>query len=228
MVARRGTEIEYRCSDEVTTAYVANPHSGTGAGVLVVHDERGLNDFARDVCDRLARADFIALAPDLLRGQQASEAAAADRLAKELDTRQALELLDAGVTELFNQHGTNGRRIGVLGFGVGGQLALALAGQNARVGAVVDFYGWHPDLAPDFDALAAPVFAVFTGGQPTEESLAARLEADLTAAGARYSVQTRSELHTGFMDDGRPDVHDAVAEFESWNELLAFFRAELS
>ena len=74
----------------------------------------------------------------------------------------------------------------------------------------------------------ASVLAIFSGGQPTEESLAVRLEADLTAAGVRYSVQTRSELRAGFMDDGRPDVHDAVAEFESWNELLSFFRAELS
>jgi len=228
MVARRGLEIEYRSSDDVISAYVASPHSGTGPGVLVVHDDRGLSDFARDVCDRLARADFVALAPDLLQGRQASEVAAADRHAKELDTRRALAILESGVTELFNQNGTDGRRVGALGFGMGGQLALALAGLNTRVGAVVDFYGWHPDVKPDFDALVAPVLAIFSEEQAQpKESLATQLETDLSAAGVRYRVQTRDDVRTGFMDDSRPDVHDAVAEFECWDELLAFFRAEL-
>lgn len=228
MLARRGLEIEYRSGDRVISAYVGRPHSGTGPGVLVVHDDWGLNDFARDVCDRLARADFVALAPDMLRGQQASDLATADRQAKDLDTREALALLDAGVSELFNQYGTDGMRVGALGFGMGGQLALALAGQNRRVGAVADFYGWHPDVKPNFDALVASVLAIFSGEDPEpEESLAGQLEANLTAAGVRHSVQTRDDVRAGFMDGSRPDVHDAVAEFESWDALLAFFRAEL-
>lgn len=227
MVARRGSEIEYRSVDAIISAYVASPHSGTGPGVLVVHDDRGLDDFTRDVCDRLARADFVALAPDLLQGRRASDATAADRNSKELDTDTALAILETGVIELFNQHSTDGRRVGVLGFGIGGQLALALAGQNARVGALVDFDGCHPGVKPDFDALVAPVLAIFSGQQPSEESIAAQLETNLSAAGARYRVQTRDGVRTGFMDDSRPDVHDAVAEFECWHELLAFFRAEL-
>ncbi|MFP8879313.1 MAG: dienelactone hydrolase family protein [Myxococcota bacterium] len=228
MLARRGAEIEYRSGKSFISAYVATPHSGTGPGVLVVHDAWGLNDFARDVCDRLARADFVALAPDLLHGQQANAAAAADRQVKELDIGEALAILDGAVVELFNQHGTDGKRVGALGFAMGGQLALALAGQNARVGAVADFYGWHPDVKPDFDTLAAPVLAIFSGEDTEPEAtFAERLEANLTAAGVRCSVQTRNGVRAGFMDDSRPDVHDAVAEFECWDALLAFFRAEL-
>ena len=238
MVARRGVEIKFRTGErtgerteerteeKVISAYVASPRSGTGPGVLVVHDGFGLNDFARDVCDRLARADFVALAPDLLHGKQASAIAEADRQAKELDTREALAILDAAVIELFNQHGTDGKRVGTLGFAMGGELSLALAGQNPRVGAVADFDGWLPDLEPDFDALAAPVFAVFSG-EGRERECAERLEASLSAAGVRCRVQTRDDVRSGFMDDSRLDVHDAVAEFECWDALLAFFRAEL-
>lgn len=228
MVPRRGSEIEFRSGDNAVSAYVASPQSGTGPGILVVHDDWGLNDFARDVCDRLARADFVALAPDLLNGQRASAAADADRLAKELDASKALEILDGSVAELFNQHATDGKSVGTLGFAMGGQLALALACQHTRVGAVADFYGWHPGVKPDFDALTAPVLAIFAGEDPEIEAASAqRLEVDLTAAGVRCSVQTRPDVRAGFMNDGRPDVHDAVAEFESWDALLAFFRAEL-
>lgn len=230
MEDRRGVEIEFRtgerAGEKVVSAYVASPRSATGPGVLVVHDSFGLNDFARDVCDRLARADFVALVPDLLDGKQASAIAEADRLAKELDPREALAILDAAVVELFNQHGTDGKSVGTLGFAMGGELSLALAGQNPRVGAVADFDGWLPDLEPDFDALTAPVYAVFSS-EGVERGSAERLEARLDAAGVRNTVQTRNDVRSGFMDDSRVDVHNAVAEFECWDALLAFFRAEL-
>ncbi len=225
MATRRGTEIEVRCGDSVVSAYVAIPHSGTGPGILVVHDEWGLNDFARDMCDRLARADFVALGPDLLNGRRASDAASAGQQASEIDIEQGLAILDASVIELFNQHATDGKSVGALGFGMGGQLALGLAGRNSRVGAVADFYGQHSGVEPDFAAFEAPVLAVFCAD--SAESAADRLEATLDAAGVRHSIQTRSDARAGFMDDSRLDVHNAVAEFESWDALLAFFRAEL-
>jgi carboxymethylenebutenolidase len=229
MVVRRGSEIEYHVGGRAISAYVAGPYSGTGPGVLVVHDVLGLDDFARDVCDRLARAEFVALAPDLLDRNRADDAGSAERQAKELDIPASLAVLDAGVLEVFNQHSTDGMRVGVLGFGMGGQLALALAGENPRVGAVADFYGWHPEVTPNYEALDAAVLAILSGeDSESEEPSSQRLEANLAASGVRYKVQTRDGVRAGFMDDSRPDVHDAVAEFECWDTLLTFLRAELS
>jgi len=225
MVSRRGTEIEFRHGDAVVAAYVATPHAGSGPGVVVIADDGRLGEFARDVCDRLARADFVALAPDLptARGEKSDDA---DPSARERVVREELGVLDAAIMELFNQHGTDGNTVGALGFAFGGQLALALAAQNPRVGAVVDFYGYRADVEPDFATLTAPVLAIVCA-KDSDEFATDRLEAGLASAGVRCSIQTRSDVRAGFMDDSRLDVHDAVAEFECWEALLAFFRAEL-
>jgi hypothetical protein len=72
-VGREGVDIEYEGiasggDGGVASGYLAKPASDVGCGIVVIHDEWGLTEFIRDVCDRLARAGFVALAPDLFRG----------------------------------------------------------------------------------------------------------------------------------------------------------------
>jgi carboxymethylenebutenolidase len=232
-MGREGSEIQYStdAADENpdrVAAYLAQPASDRGRGILVIHENWGLTDATRDVCDRLARAGFVALAPDMFGGRSAEDRAAAQQLVKELDIDRATRDLDAAVGELYRQNATEGPTIGALGFCVGGPLALLAACRNHRIGAVVSFYGAHPGIKPDFETLDAPVLAIFAGDDElVTESNVRSLRADTDRAGIRASIQVRDGVRHGYMNDSWPDVHDAAAASDGWDALLAFFRAEL-
>jgi carboxymethylenebutenolidase len=207
-------------------AYFATPASGRGPGVLLVHDDRGLGDFAREACDRLARAGFVALAPDCLDGDLPANGFDAEACGDRLDVTAAEAQLDNAIAELLNRDATDGGRVGTLGFGIGGALALRAATRNPRVAAAATFYGDHPRVRQDFTALAVPVFAVFAGDEASLAS-AKTLEDLLATAGVRSTVAVREGTRPGFMNDSLPDRHDAVAADAGWQGLTAFLGAEL-
>jgi len=233
-IEREGVDIEYqavaRAGDaSAASAYLATPASKVGRGIVVISDEWGLTDFIRDVCDRLAREGFVALAPDLFGGRTADDAAAADRLAKEIDLDGADADLESAVAELFNQNATAGSTVGALGFGLGGSLALRLSGRHRRIGAVVDLCAARLEIVDPLERVAAPVLAVIAGPDASAaESTRAALTSGIERAGVRANIQVRADLRSGYMDDTRPDVYDAVAAADTWDALLAFFRSHLA
>jgi carboxymethylenebutenolidase len=225
---RAGEEIHFSSDGDAVSAYLAVPPSGRGAGILVIQEWWGLVDHIRDVCDRLAREGFVALAPDLYRGETGAEPDAAARLMMDLEIPRVLRDLDSAVLELLSTHAVEGPKVGVAGFCMGGQLALAAGSQNGRIGAVVDFYGVHPEVTPDFSDCRAPVLAVFAENDESIPAAAvSRLASELQAAGVRASVRTIPGARHGFMNDSRPDAYDAKAAADGWDTMLAFFRAEL-
>jgi carboxymethylenebutenolidase len=222
-------------SELAIAAYLAKPTTATatgirtGRGILVLHEDWGLTDSIRDICDRLARAGFVALAPDLFRGRSAEDPIRAQQLSKELDLDRVTGELDAAVEELLRQDATDGAKLGALGFGMGGQLALLAASRNRRIGAVADFYGAHPEVTPDLTQLEASVLAIFAGEDDADAASARHsLEADIERAEVRASIQTRSGVGRGYMNDSWRDAYNAVAAAEGWDAMLTFFRAELA
>lgn len=208
--ARAGRELASNAAAQPRRAYLAEPPAGSGRGVLVVHESEGLGEVARDVCDRLAREGFVALAPDWLAGEPA-------------------QTLDGGVEQLLGRDACEGPRIGALGCGRGGPLALDLAVRNRRVGAVVSLWGAHPQLDPDVARLEAPCLALFAERDALAPPAAAReLEARLRAAGRRGAVQVVPGVGAGFLDAGRPTHFAAEAAAAAWATLLTFLRAELA
>ncbi len=233
-IGREGADIEYEGiasggAGSIASAYLAKPASNDGCGIVVIHDEWGLTDFIRDVCDRLARAGFVALAPDLFQGRVAEDRAAAEQLSKELDLDCADADLESAVAELFNQQATRGAKLGVLGIGMGGSLALFLSSRHRRIGAVVDLDGAHSRLHPEVEHVAAPVLAIFAGAdEAVAESTISALEASLQRAGVRARIEVNAEVRSGYLNDARIDVYDAPAAAATWDALLGFFRAELA
>jgi carboxymethylenebutenolidase len=233
-IGREGADIEYEGiaaggNGCVVSAYLAKPASELGCGIVVIHDEWGLTEFIRDVCDRLARAGFVALAPDLFHGRIADDQVAAEQLAKELDMDSADADLESAVAELFNQQATVGSKVGALGFGLGGSLALLLSSRHRRIGAAVDLYGAQPELLPELERVAAPVLAIFAGeDESVSESSVGAFESGLQRAGVSASVEVKAGVRNGYMNDARLDVHDAIAAADTWDTLLAFFRSELA
>jgi carboxymethylenebutenolidase len=233
-IGREGVDIEYEgiasgADGGVASGYLAKPASDAGCGIVVIHDEWGLTEFIRDVCDRLARAGFVALAPDLFRGRTAEDSIAAAQLSKEFELDGVDADLESAVAELYNQNATAGSKVGALGFGLGGSLALFLSSRHRRIGAVVDLYGTRLEVVDELERVAAPVLAVLAGGDESgAESAVTRLKSGLERAGVNANIEVRAGIRSGYMNDARLDVHDAAAAADSWDALLAFFRSELS
>ena len=227
--SRQGRDITHDANGEAREAYLALPASGRGPAVVVIQEWWGLVDHIRDVCDRLAREGFVALAPDLYRGERTVDPDEAGRLMMDLDIPRAVGDLEQSVAFLQNHDAVDGGRVGCIGFCMGGQLALAAACQSARIGAVVDCYGIHPNVTLDLSSLQAAVFGVFAENDEFVNPESARkLESDLQAAGVRARVNIYLGVQHAFLNDSRPDVYDAPGASDAWNDILAFLRAELA
>jgi carboxymethylenebutenolidase len=233
------TSTEVRPGSDVTLAsgadgagvlrgYLSLPATGTGPGVVVIQEWWGLVDHVRDVCDRLAREGFVALAPDLYRGESTRDPSEAERLMMHLDVARASSDLDRAVTTLLDHDAVEGSRVGCIGFCMGGQLALHAGAGNRRVAAVVDCYGIHPSVRVDFGSMQAAVLGVFAENDDFVPSAAVQqLEGELAAAGVRHHFETYLGVEHAFLNDSRPDVYDAATAREAWHDILAFLRAEL-
>jgi carboxymethylenebutenolidase len=227
-MSRAGRDLEFASDGERVRGYLALPPRGSGPGVLVLQEWWGLVDHLRDVCDRLARAGFVALAPDLYRGETATHPDAAGRLMMDLELPRAARDLDGAVAALLGETATVGGTVGVVGFCMGGQLALFAGTRNRRIGAVVDCYGIHPNVKLELENLAAPVLGIFAERDEFVPPEAARkLEAELRSAGKRCSFTLFPGVGHAFLNDSRPDAYDAAAAERAWGMLVSFLRAEL-
>jgi carboxymethylenebutenolidase len=227
--ARAGSELAYTVAAQPRRAYLAEPATGFGRGVLVVHEADGLGEFARDVCDRLAREGFVALAPDWLGSPALEPPDSVRRLAEDLDLARAADALDAALEFFLGRDACEGPRVGVLGFGWGGPLALDLGVRSRRVGAVAACWPAHPRLDPDVAKLEAACLALFAERDDLAAPGAARgFESRLRAAGRRGAVRVVPGVCAGFLDAGRHAAFDATAAVAAWDVLLSFLRAELA
>ena len=218
ILGRAGSEIEFETASGRAAAYRAVPASECGPGVLVLDASGGRSDFSRESCDRLARAGFVALAPDFFPEEPATDTHPEPRTAD----------LDAAVRELQSCHATEGSRVGALGFAAGGGVALRAAAGNRRIGAVALCYGLESGSTIELGRFECPVLGIFGGRDVEVEPEAVReFEEKLGVAGVSVKTVTYENALHGFMDESRPDVHDAVAASAAWDALLAFLRAEL-
>jgi carboxymethylenebutenolidase len=209
--SRAGAEIRFSAAAESCCAYLATPAAPRGRGVLVVHEAPGLGEFERDLCDRLAREGFVALAPEW-RGAPAP----ADRL-------------DAAVLALLSHDACEGPQVAAVGCGAGGALAQEVASRSPRIGALVCCWPSPVQPGPDLAKSAAPCLALFAEHDPLAPPTAARaLEAGLRAAGRRAAVRVVPGVPAGFLDVGRHAAFDAAAAVEAWSLMLGFLRAELA
>jgi carboxymethylenebutenolidase len=227
-LGRDGIELEISVEDGALPAYLARPAAGHGPGVLVLHEAFGLVEHIRDVCDRLARAGFVALALDLFRGRSADTAEQAGELAAGLEAQRLMRDLAGAAQALINENAVDGARIGAVGFCLGGHLALLAATASPRVAAVVDFYGVDPGLPLELSKLEAAVLAIFAENDEFVSSgTVEALREGLAAAGKQATVLVQPGVGHAFMNDSRPDRHDAAAAAEGWDRMLALLRAKL-
>ena len=128
--------------DQLGHGYLATPESGSGPGVIVIQEWRGLTDHIRDVCDRLAAEGFTALAPDLYGGWVAHDGDEAGEMMSKLPAEEGARQLAGAVDYLLSLDAVSSETVGTVGFCMGGGFVLALAAQQGdKISAAVPFYG---------------------------------------------------------------------------------------
>lgn len=223
-----GESIDFRGNGQTYHGYLARP-SEPGPGVIVIQEWWGLVGHIRDVADRFAEAGFNALAPDFYRGQVAEEPDTAGKLMMALDIGETEKILAGAVDRLLSDDFTRGDKVGVVGFCMGGQLALFGAAVNPKIGACVNFYGVHPNVDPPFERLSGPVLGFFAEHDAyADASAVARLKQRIEAAGKRFEHTIFPGTHHAFFNSDRPEVHDAEASRTCWDRMVEFFRKELA
>jgi len=195
-------------------------------GVVVIHENRGLNPYIEDVARRLAAAGYIAFAPDALTplGGYPGNDDDGRALQKQRDSAEMSEDFIAAVTFLRDHPDTTGR-IGVVGFCFGGEMVLQLATRLPGLDAGVSFYGRHPD-ADQAGAIKAPL--MLNHGELDERVNASwpEFEAGLKKAGVDYVHHDYEGAQHGFHNDTTPRYDQTAAEL-AWQRTVEFFNKYL-
>jgi carboxymethylenebutenolidase len=201
----------------------------SGPGVVVIQEWWGLNDHIKDIVDRVAAAGFVALAPDLYHGASATEPDGAGKLMMGLNVGEAAKDM-SGAIDLLQQR-TGSAKVGVVGFCMGGGLALVAACRRPdAVAAVAPFYGLIPwaSAQPDWSALAAKVEGHYAAADAffTPENAAA-LQAQLRDLGKDATLHVYAGCDHAFFNDTRPEVYNASAAATAWDRTINLFRTTL-
>jgi carboxymethylenebutenolidase len=209
--------------------YLVRPAKATGKvpAVLVVHENRGLNPYIEDVARRLAKAGFVALAPDGLSsvgGYPGNDDKGREQQQK-VDPEKLMNDFFAGIEWLMAHNASTGK-VGITGFCYGGGVSNAAAVVYPELAAAVPFYGRQPK-AEDVARIKAPLLLHYaeldkpiTDGWPAYEQA-------LKAAGKTYKAYIYPGVNHGFHNDSTPRYDDAAARM-AWDRTLEWFNKYLA
>lgn len=197
-------------------------------GIVVVHENRGLNPHTEDVARRLALANFMAFAPDVLTslGGYPGDDYQGGQLFSQLDADKRFEDIVASALWLKNRSDCTGK-IGVTGFCYGGSVSNQLAVRLGEdLAAAVPFYGGGPDLAEVSKIRAA--ILVQHGELDTRLVQAwPDYEAALRDAGVTYEGHIYPGAMHGFFNDATPERYDEPAATVAWQRMVAWFNTHV-
>ena len=224
-----GEMVQFPFDGGNTSGYLATPKQGTGPGVIVIQEWWGLVDHIKDVCDRFADEGFVALAPDMYHGKTTKSPDEAGKLMMALRIDQAEKDLGGAVQYLLTLDSMTSRKIGVIGFCMGGALALYTATKNQNIGACIVFYGIHPNVKPDLPNLNAPVLGIFGEKDRSVPPAAVHeLESKIKNLGKQVEMKIYPGADHAFFNDTRPEVYKTEAAADAWQRTIAFLRQHLS
>ncbi len=208
---------------------LARPAGASGAlpGVVVVHENRGLNPYIEDVARRVAVAGFLALAPDGLTplGGYPGNDDDGRTMQRQLDRAKLGEDFFAAYEHL-TARGDVTDKIGVVGFCYGGGVSNAMAVRFPDLAAAVPFYGRQP-AAADVPKIQAPLLLHYAGLDTRVNAGWPAYEAALKEHGKAFSAHVYPDTNHGFHNDTTPR-YDAPAAELAWDRTIAFFNETLT
>jgi len=227
------TDVQFPGPAGTVYGYQTRPKaSGKYPAVIVVHENRGINDHARDVARRFAKEGFVALAPDYLSRGGGTEkvnptGGGLSNMRELAPVSATAEDTGAAVAYLKTLPDVRGDRIGIVGFCGGGEQVFNAATHVRGLRAVVVYYGRTPNPADLVEKIEAPVLAHYgsedkgiTGGVPATE-----------AAMKKYNKAYAYTIYPGaqhaFNNDTDPSRYHAEAAKEAWGKTVEFFKKNL-
>ena len=195
-------------------------------GVLVIHENRGLNPYIEDVARRLATSNFLAFAPDGLTsvGGYPGDEEKGAALFKTVDEKKMFEDFVASAAWLKARPECTGK-IGAVGFCFGGTTVNHLAVQLADLGAAVSFYG-RPPSSEDVPRIKAPLLLHYASLDTRITGEWPAFEAELKANQVNYTGYVYEGANHGFHNDTTPRYDEAAAKL-AWQRTLDFFNKYL-
>lgn len=208
--------------------YCARPANASGKlpGVVVIHENRGLNPYIEDVARRLAVLNFVAFAPDALApvGGYPGDEDKARALFAKLDAKKRAEDLFAATGFLKSLPECSGR-FGAVGFCFGGGIVNEMAVRIPNLDAGVPFYGRQP-AAPDVARIKAPLMIHYASNDERINAGWPAYEAALMANGVKYETYMYPNTQHGFHNDTTPRYDETAARL-AWQRTVDFFNRNL-
>jgi carboxymethylenebutenolidase len=217
--------------------FLAAPEgAGPFPGVLVVQHAPGVDEFIQEICQRLAGEGYVAIAPELYH-RETEEQRQDDPLTRmgRLRDAEIARDVDAAVERLRSLPEVDGERVGIVGFCMGGRVALMMAALNPAFKACVDFYGgnimvaWGEGPAPIdlVPQLRCPVLGLF-GAEDTNPSPqdVARLDQEMTRHGKPHQFHSYPGAGHAFLNRFRPTYRPEAAA-DAWRKCLDFLARHL-
>lgn len=231
---RHGEWVKLKNDKREVQSFVVYPESKDKAtAVVVIHEIFGLTEWVRLVCDQLAEAGYIAIAPDLLSGAGPNgggtdSLGGGDAVRKailSLPADQVTGDLNAATDYVAKLPACNGKVV-VSGFCFGGMQSFRFATNNKSVKAAFVFYGTGPEMEADIKRIEAPVYGFYGGNDARVNATIPKTTELMKAAGKTFDPVTYDEAGHGFMRAGdAPDANEANkkakdAAWKRWKELL--------
>jgi carboxymethylenebutenolidase len=201
--------------------------NGKMAGVVVVHENRGLNPYIEDVGRRAAKAGFISLAPDALTplGGYPGNDDDGRTLQRQRDRNEMLEDFIAAYEYLKNHEDCNGK-VGVVGFCFGGWISNMMAVKVPELAAAVPFYGSQPE-DDEVAQINAPLLIHYAGLDERVNAGWEDYEAKLKELDKDYEVHFYPDVNHGFHNNTTPRFDEASADL-AWQRTIEFFKEHLT
>ena len=206
--------------------YIAVPASGKGPGVLVLPAWWGLNDFFKDLCQRLAGEGFVTLAVDLYHGKIATTVAEAEQLRSKMKGEQVKSDLLAATDQLRALPAVTGQSLGLIGFSLGAFWGLWLSLERPDAfRAVTVFYGKRN---ADYTSSQAAYMGHFAETDPYESASGIKkFEKSLRAAQRPAALYTYPDTGHWFFEQDRKEAYQPQAAELAWSRTVEFLKAQL-
>jgi carboxymethylenebutenolidase len=225
----RGQDVIFKSNGSEANGYLARPDGDDPKpGVVVIQEWWGLNDHIRDIVRRFAEAGFVALAPDLYHGKIVKEPNDAQKAAMELDRGRAMKEIDGAVTYLKAQTYVAPKKIGVIGFCMGGGLALHVTAHNADVGAVAAFYGGGSPPAEAFANSQAAILNICGERDTRVTTTIQALDDGLKRYAMPHELVVYPNAGHAFFNDTRAEAFNPDAAKDAWKRAIDWFQKYLA
>lgn len=213
-------------SDMPVFGYLARPKAaGNYATVIVIHQNTGLNEHIKDVARRVAKAGYIAVAPDLASRGGGTGKFSADTITKFFADAKPTDMvkdLNAAVDFVQKQDGAQVGKIGVVGFCYGGGLTLSLAAANPKILVGVSYYGPAPQPVSQMSATNAAILGQYGALDTRVDSSIPPMEQVLKDSSKTFMKNTYDNANHAFNDDTRPSYVESAA-LPAWKATLDWF-----